>query len=92
MYTRLHRAVFITAFVTLAWLPLAAQQAPAAFRPGSGQAAPQAVDLQQVLPFDAAVKTGKLPNGLTYYIRQNSRPANRLVLRLPSRTIIVLAS
>src|SRR4051812_43304873 len=45
-------------------------------------AAAQTVDLQQTIPFDAAVKTAKLPNGLTYYIRQNSRPAKRASLRL----------
>ncbi len=30
-----------------------------------------------VLPVDPAVRTGKLENGLTYYIRQNSLPENR---------------
>ncbi len=79
MITRLRRAAFITAFVTLAWLPLAGQTAAQA-------PPPQTVNLQQVLPFDAAVKTGTLPNGLTYYIRKNSRPANRLVLRLAVKT------
>ena len=34
------------------------------------------------LPFDAAVRTGTLPNGLRYFIRQNGRPANRVALRL----------
>ena len=29
-----------------------------------------------------AVRTGTLPNGLTYFIRQNGRPANRVALRL----------
>jgi zinc protease len=42
----------------------------------------QTVDLQQTIPFDAAVKTATLPNGLKYFIRQNSRPAKRLSLRL----------
>ena len=41
-----------------------------------------ALDLQAEIPFDAAVKTGSLPNGLTFYIRQNSRPAGRVLLRL----------
>src|SRR3954453_4577809 len=44
--------------------------------------AAQPVTLQQTIPFDAAVKTAKLPNGLTYFIRQNSRPAKRASLRL----------
>src|SRR3954471_18348738 len=44
--------------------------------------AAQPVTLQQTIPFDAAVKTAKLPNGLTYFIRQNTRPAKRASLRL----------
>jgi zinc protease len=42
----------------------------------------QALDLQAEIPFDSAVTTGSLPNGLTFYIRQNSRPAGRVLLRL----------
>ena len=34
------------------------------------------------IPFDPNVKTGKLKNGLTYYIRKNSKPANKVDLRL----------
>src|SRR6478672_8037884 len=78
MNSRLPQFAFITAFVTLASLPLAARQAAAP--------APQAVNLQQTLPFDAAVRTGTLPNGLKYYLRKNSRPANRVVLRLAVKT------
>ena len=44
------------------------------------------------LPVDKAVRIGKLPNGLTYYIRHNNLPENRAnfyiaqkVLRLPPR-------
>jgi predicted Zn-dependent peptidase len=48
------------------------------------QAAPpaQTVNLQETVPFDAAVRTGTLPNGLRFFIRQNPRPAMRLSLRL----------
>src|SRR4051812_34843990 len=42
----------------------------------------QTVDLQQTIPFDTAVRTATLPNGLKYFVRQNSRPAKRLSLRL----------
>src|SRR5947208_13709741 len=42
----------------------------------------QTVDLQQTIPFDAAVKTATLPNGLQYFIRQNPRPEKRVTLRL----------
>ena len=45
----------------------------------SGQ---QAINLQDTMPFDAAVRTATLPNGLKYFVRQNSRPAGRVALRL----------
>ncbi len=41
-----------------------------------------AQDLSQPLTLDPAVRTGRLPNGLTYYIRPNQRPADRAMLRL----------
>ncbi|HEY6361187.1 MAG TPA: insulinase family protein [Vicinamibacterales bacterium] len=41
-----------------------------------------AQDLAQPLPLDPAVTTGRLTNGLTYFIRRNARPANRAMLRL----------
>ena len=34
-------------------------------------AAPQTFNPQDVIPFDAAVRTGTLPNGLRYFVRQN---------------------
>lgn len=34
------------------------------------------------LPFDAKVTTGKLDNGLTYYIRENKKPEKKVELRL----------
>lgn len=40
------------------------------------------VDLSQKLPFDPKVKMGKLDNGLTYFIRQNKKPEQRVELRL----------
>ena len=30
------------------------------------------------LPMDSAVRYGKLPNGLTYYVRANKLPENRV--------------
>ena len=36
----------------------------------------------ETLPFDDAVTTGTLGNGLTYYIRRNTRPENRVSLQL----------
>jgi zinc protease len=42
----------------------------------------QAMDLSTPLPQDPAVRTGTLPNGLRYYIRQNKKPEKRAELRL----------
>ena len=42
----------------------------------------QTFNPQDTLPFDAAVRTARLPNGLTYFIRPNPRPAKRVSLRL----------
>lgn len=35
-----------------------------------------------LIPFDPNVKTGKLKNGLTYYIRKNDKPEDKVDLRL----------
>ncbi|MDH6312410.1 zinc protease [Parabacteroides sp. PFB2-10] len=37
---------------------------------------------ESLLPFDPNVKKGTLPNGLTYYIRNNHVPADKVELRL----------
>src|SRR5438309_11349704 len=39
-------------------------------------------NLSQKLPTDPAVKIGKLPNGLTYYIQKNKQPEKKMELRL----------
>lgn len=38
--------------------------------------------LNDRLPLDPAIRTGKLANGLTYFIRRNARPEKRLEMRL----------
>jgi zinc protease len=40
------------------------------------------VNAESKLPVDAKVKIGKLANGLTYYIRQNKKPEQKVELRL----------
>jgi len=42
----------------------------------------QDIDWSQSIPFDPEVKTGKLKNGLTYYIKKNAKPENKVDLRL----------
>ena len=39
-------------------------------------------DLTSKLSLDPDVKMGKLPNGLTYYIRKNAKPEKKVQLRL----------
>jgi len=45
---------------------------------------------QTVLPLDPAVRTGKLANGFTYYIRHNEEPKNRVVMYLVNKAGSVL--
>jgi zinc protease len=47
---------------------------------------------EKSLPLDPAVRTGKLPNGFTYYIRHNEEPKNRVVLYLANKVGSVLES
>jgi zinc protease len=61
------RAAYI-ALLVLACAALASAQAPA--------------DLNAPLPLDKAIRRGTLPNGLTYYIRRNSEPDDRAMMRL----------
>src|SRR3954447_26810914 len=56
---------------------LQAQQAPAA---------QPSIDPQAILPLDATIRTGTLPNGLKYFIRRNGRPEKRVSLRLAVKT------
>ena len=41
-----------------------------------------AIDLDAKVPVGPQTRTGKLPNGLTYYIRRHAQPEHRLELRL----------
>lgn len=59
--------------------PLAAQQRPSPARTGSA-----------ALPADTAVHTGRLANGLRYWVRHNSYPQHRLELRLIVRAGSIL--
>ncbi|RKR82931.1 zinc protease [Mucilaginibacter gracilis] len=45
---------------------------------------------QEVLPLDHAVRTGKLPNGFTYYIRHNTEPQKRVIMYLANKVGSVL--
>ena len=79
MKLRPFRSLFVPLFV-LALATLSAMRAQSAAP--AAQAAPTAPALTECIPFDAAVTTGTLPNGLTYYIRRNTRPEKRVSLQL----------
>jgi zinc protease len=64
--------VSVLGFVAVPYAQTAAPQA----------AIPPELALDRTLPIDPAVKTGKLPNGIQYFIRENKRPANRVSMRL----------
>src|SRR3954469_2158459 len=76
MTSRLLRAALVTAVIPLLALAALAQQAGPA----------RTFAARALIPLDAAVRRAALPNGLTYYIRQNTRPANRVLLRLAVKT------
>jgi zinc protease len=42
----------------------------------------QTLKMDSPIPIDPTIKTGKLKNGLTYYIKKNSKPENKVTLRL----------
>ncbi|RKR84775.1 zinc protease [Mucilaginibacter gracilis] len=52
--------------------------------------AANALAQQKPLPLDVAVRTGKLPNGFTYYIRHNEEPKNRVVFYLANKVGSIL--
>ncbi len=53
-----------------------------AVAPAQAPPAAQPLALEQTLPVDPAVRTGRFANGMQYYIRQNGRPDNRVSMRL----------
>ena len=55
---------------------------PAASAAPTAAAAATTYRLEDPLPFDPAVRRGRLPNGMSYYIRRNGRPEHRAALRL----------
>ena len=67
-----------TALAPAAW----PQAAPATIAPP--------VHLDEALSLDPAVRVGRLPDGITYYIRKNGRPEKRVSLRLAVKAGSVL--
>ncbi|MBC8089362.1 MAG: insulinase family protein [Phycisphaerae bacterium] len=75
------RRTFRTAAVLTA-ASASALTAQATSRPANAATTFDPFRLDAPLPTDPAVRVGKLPNGLTYYIRQNAKPEKRVELRL----------
>ncbi|HEY0875099.1 MAG TPA: insulinase family protein [Vicinamibacterales bacterium] len=75
MLTRAFRTLVLAAlFLPFVTPPITTAQQAAEQKP--------AFSPDDVLPFDPEVTRGTLPNGLTYYIRRNGRPQNRVLLQL----------
>lgn len=72
----------VVVFVAVAILSLTAAPLAQVVAPQAAVAIPADLALTRTLPIDPAVKTGRLPNGIRYFIRQNARPANRVAMRL----------
>ena len=74
--TGIRAAVVVIVVAAAAWGARPSAQA-------TRQPTPSAdVALDRVLPIDPAVRTGRLMNGVQYFIRQNTRPEKRVSLRL----------
>ena len=83
MKLRTFRHPFIPLFVlALLYGPAIVAQAPASSAQSPSQAAEPTLSATETIPFDAAVTRGTLANGLTYYIRKNTRPEKRVSMQL----------
>jgi zinc protease len=78
-FSRCRAALLATILAAAA--PVVSGQAPAAGHETSA-ASVAAYDLSQQMPVDPEVATGRLANGLRYYVRANKKPARRAELRL----------
>ena len=84
MFSPLAMLLRRSSLVIIALGPVVADaQAVPAKSPASGRpVARDSFALSATLPVDPAVRIGKLPNGLTYYVRRNAKPEQRAELRL----------
>ncbi|MEP7116734.1 MAG: insulinase family protein [Acidobacteriota bacterium] len=73
-------ALVVLALLSLSGAPRAQVAAPAPAAPAASD--PATAALTATLPVDGAVRMGRLPNGLRYFLRQNRRPAKRVSMRL----------
>ncbi|MBP7778459.1 MAG: insulinase family protein [Acidobacteria bacterium] len=77
------RLPFLPALVILAGVVAAVASAQVAAPGAPPSALPVvATDPAAVLPLDPVIRSGRLPNGVRYFLRHNGRPASRVSLRL----------
>jgi zinc protease len=80
MLLKYRRAAMVLAIVIAAGGSAVAQLTPETPPAPAQTAAP--FNPQDVIPFDAAVRTATLPNGIKVFVRHNEQPAKRVALRL----------
>src|ERR1700753_1240802 len=81
----------IMAISTGSFAQVKKKPAPAKTTPATTKPAPAAAPKGGgYLPIDGDVIAGKLPNGLTFYIRKNTEPKNRATLYLVNKVGSVL--
>ena len=80
--------VALTIFTSVAFAQVKKPASTTSAKAKPAAAAPQPKPV--LLPVDPAVTVGKLPNGLTYYIRSNSNPKNLAYVFLVNKTGSVL--
>ncbi|MGH9218493.1 MAG: hypothetical protein ACRD1W_04290, partial [Vicinamibacterales bacterium] len=66
----------------LAQVPAPPASAEATAGKPQAPAIPPELALDRTLPIDPAVRSGRLPNGLRYFLRHNARPEKRVSMRL----------
>lgn len=75
---RLRFLALLALVLNVSWAVAAQQSAPAA----TSAPAQKQWKLDETLPLDPDIRTGKFENGLTYYIKRNTEPRDRAELRL----------
>ena len=80
-FIRSRSVLLLTILVNLIFEPTYAQQKPEDKLPANPSVKLSKLS-EDKLPVDPSIKVGKLSNGLTYYIRKNTRPEKKAELRL----------
>jgi zinc protease len=79
---RPHRAGIAAALGGAAVLLLPPSYGTIAAQPPAATPTVETFNPRDRIPFDRSIRAGTLPNGVSYFIRENRQPANRVSLRL----------